>query len=710
MPRESRHDILFEPVQIGPKLLRNRFFQVPHCTGFGTDKPGMQAHFRAVKAEGGWAGVCTEICSVHPETDRAPQPLARLWDDDDVRNLALMCEQVHAFGSLAGVELFHAGPHVDGTLSREAPGGPSQLPSDAYPLTYPRAMSKAEIREVQGFYAAAARRASSAGFDIVYVYGAHGYLPLQFLSPFYNQRLDEYGGPLVNRARFWLETLEQVRDAAGGDCAIAARLAVSACGPAGVELDEALEFVELADILVDLWDVNVSSIAEGWNDMTPSRLFAEGSQLESAARVREATAKPIVGVGRFTTPDRMAEIVRSGILDLIGAARPSIADPFLPSKIEQGRYDEIRECIGCNVCLARALATGQIACTQNATAGEEYRRGWHPERFDRARNADRDVLVVGAGAAGMECAVVLGKRGFRRVHLVDAAPDLGGYAALVARLPGLAEWARIVSWRRLQLEKLANVEIRTDVGLDSGEVLEYGADIVVLATGARWAADGLNHVTHSAIPGAPASHVLTLEDVLAAPEPPEGHCLVYDCEGYFVGVGIAELLAAAGARVRLVTPLPVVAPYLDRTLEGQPVRERLAQLGCELESDTELVSIGGASCILRRYGRSREVPASTVVLATARRSSDVLHRELSTDPAALERSGIAALYAIGDCVSPRLLADCIFDGHRLAREIDSPNPARPLPFIRERHVHGTAAGAHPKSAPAFSHVGGGGGS
>jgi dimethylamine/trimethylamine dehydrogenase len=702
MGREARHDILFEPVRIGPKVLRNRFFQVPHCTGFGTDKPGMQARFRAVKAEGGWAGVCTEICSVHPETDRAPQPLGRLWDDDDTRNLALMCEEVHAYGSLAGVELFHAGPHVDGTFSREPPGGPSQLPSDAFPLTYPRAMSTAEIREVQGFYVAAARRARTAGFDIVYVYGAHGYLPLQFLSPFYNQRRDEYGGPLVNRARFWLETLEQVRDAVGGDCAIAARLAVSARGPAGIDLEEALEFVKLADPLVDLWDVNVSSIAEGWNDMTPSRLFPEGSQLESAGRVREATAKPIVGVGRFTSPDRMAEIVRSGALDLIGAARPSIADPFLPSKIEEGRYDDIRECIGCNVCLSRTLATGHIACTQNATAGEEHRRGWHPERFERAGNPDRDVLVVGAGAAGMECAVVLGKRGFRRVHLVDAAPELGGYAALVARLPGLGEWARVATWRKLQLAKLANVEILTGVELDARGVREYGADIVVLATGARWAADGLNHVTHAPIPGAPAGHVLTPEDVLAAPAPPQGECLVYDCEGYFVGVGIAELLAAAGARVRLVTPLLVVAPYLDRTLEGQLVRERLAALGCELEPDTELLSIGVGSCVLSRYGHAREVAAGTVVLATARRSTDALERELRSDPAALERGGIEAVYAIGDCVAPRLIADCVFDGHRLAREIDSPNPARPLPFVRERHVHTTAAGALAEEAAAVS--------
>src|SRR6185436_13947169 len=156
----------------------------------------------------------------------------------------------------------------------------------------------------------------------------------------------------------------------------------------------------------------------------------------------------------------------------------------------------------------------------------------------------------------------------------------------------------------------------------------------------------------AAIPGAPAPHVLTPEDVLAASEPPQGECLVYDCEGYFVGVGIAELLAAAGARVRLVTPLLVVAPYLDRTLEGQPVREHLASLGCELEPDTELVSIRENSCTLRRYGQSREVPASTVILATARRSNDALHRELRRDPAALERAGIEAVYAIGDCVAP----------------------------------------------------------
>jgi dimethylamine/trimethylamine dehydrogenase len=681
VPRDPRYDVLFEPVRIGPKVLRNRFYQPPHCTGFGTDKPGAQARFRAVKAEGGWAAVCTELCSIHPESDRAPRPVARLWDDDDARNLSLMCDEAHEHGALAGVELWHGGPSSEGSGSREIPGAPTQIPSDHNQLSYPRELDRDGVRELEQLYAAAASRARDAGFDIVYVYGAHSFLPLQFLSSYYNKRTDAYGGSLENRARFWLETLAVVREAVGDDCAVAARLSVDAMGPNGIEIEEALEFVRLADPLVDLWDVTIGSMADHAADIAPSRYQDEGWQLPWTGRVREATAKPIVGVGRLTSPERMLEIIRSGVWDLIGAVRPSISDPFLPKKIEEGRLDEIRECIGCNICLARALDNHQIACTQNATAGEEFRRGWHPERVEPAANADRDVLVVGAGAAGMECAVVLGKRGLRRVHLVDAAPAIGGYVALVSTLPGLGPWARVVDWRRAELAKLANVDVITGVTLDASAARDYGASIVVLATGAHWAANGLNHLTHAPILGAEWAHVLTPERVLAGEDPPGERVLVYDCEGYFMGVGMAELLAAAGRPVRYVTPLPVVGPFLDHTDEGGVVRQRLADLEVETAVGTELVSIGAGECLLRRLRREHTVTADSVVLVTARLSDDTLFRQLRSEPGKIE-----AVYAIGDCVAPRLIADCVFDGHRLAREIDSPNPGRPLPYLRERRL------------------------
>jgi dimethylamine/trimethylamine dehydrogenase len=690
MPRDPRHDVLFEPVQIGPKTLRNRFYQVPHCTGFGSEKPGSQARFRGMKAEGGWAAVCTEEALVSPDSDFWPVVSQRIWDEDDARNLALMADEAHRHGSLAGVELTHGGGHGNTRESRWPAIAPSQLASDYYSSVVPKAMEREDIERVRGDWVRAAKLVRDAGLDIIYVYGGHSYLPLQFLSHFYNKRTDEYGGSLENRARFWLETLEAVREAVGDDCAVAVRLCVEALGPAGVELEEGLGFVRLADQLVDLWDVNVGSIIEWSKDSGASRFFPEGYQLQWTGRVREATAKPIVGVGRLTNPDRMAEIIRSGAWDLIGAARPSIADPFLPKKIEEGLYGEVRECIGCNICVMKAEEGNHIGCTQNATAGEEYRRGWHPERFEPAENRNRDVLVVGSGPAGMECAIVLGKRGFRRVHLVEAEAEIGGITRWVPRLPGLGEWGRLLNWRSVQLANLGNVEMITGARLSAQDVREYGAEIVIVATGSRWAGDGLNFVTHEPIPGADASlaYVLTPEQVmLEGKTPPGERVLVFDADGYFMAAGLAEKLVAEGHSVELVTPHERIAPICDETLEGPLLRRHLYEIGVHGRTGTTLTGMEpGHVTAVDEFGEAVELDADAVVLVTQRRSDDALYRELKAGAETLADEGIEALYRIGDCVAPRIIAESIFDGHRLAREIDAENPAVPLPYTRERLV------------------------
>jgi dimethylamine/trimethylamine dehydrogenase len=687
---DPNHEILFEPVRIGPKTLRNRFYQVPHCSGFGTEKPWTQAAHRGVKAEGGWAAVCTEYAPISPDSDEAPLVAARFWDQDDMRALRLMTDTAHEHGALAGIELHHSGAHAPNRQTRWPSIAPSQLASDLEPDIVPKAMELADIRRVQDDWAAAATRARDCGFDIVYVYGAHSYLPMQFLSSFYNKRSDGYGGSLEHRARFWLETLARVKEAVGEDCAVVTRIAVDALGVAGIHIDEALEFVGLADELVDLWDVNVGSIADWSKDSGTSRYFDEGYQFEWTGRIREATSKPIVGVGRMTDPDLMASTIRFGRFDLIGAARPSIADPFLPQKIAEGRTDEIRECTGSNVCIMKVDGHGHLGCIQNPTAGEEHRRGWHPERFDRAANADRAVLVVGAGPAGMECAITLGKRGFEAVHLAEAESEIGGRMRWVRRLPTLGDWGRIVDWRRIQLDKLPNVAVVTGSRLSADAVQDYGAQIVIVATGSHWSGDGMQAYTHKPIAGADASlpHVLTPEQVaLDGKRPPGRRVAVYDAEGYFVAPGIAELLANEGFEVHLVTSLETVSPISDLTLEGPMLRQHLHERGVVVHRGVILNSVENA--VVKgenEFGETFSLDADGIVLVTQQVSDESLYLELVDDPAALSAAGIEAVYRIGDCVSPGMISEAIFDGHRLAREIDGPDPSRPLPFDRERRI------------------------
>jgi dimethylamine/trimethylamine dehydrogenase len=699
MARDPKYDILFEPIQVGPKTLPNRFFQVAHCNGAGSDRPGFQAYFRAMKAEGGWGAVTTEYCSIAPESDDTHRVSARLWDDGDVRNLSLMCDMIHEQGSLAAVEIWHGGANACGMESRVPARGASQIAS---PFAFMRAckqMDKQDIREVQQHYVNACKRARDAGFDILTIYYAHTEALLhQFLLPFFNRRTDEYGGSFENRVRFGREVLELVREAVGDDCAIGVRFGVDTLdlpvglGDRGIRQDgEGLQFIEYMDHLVDMWDINVGNAVEWGEDAAPSRTHPENHERPNVYKVKQHTSKPVLNVGRFTNPDTMVEVIRTGQADIIGAARPSIADPFLPRKIEEGRFDDIRECIGCNVCISRWEVGGPpLVCTQNATSAEEYRRGWHPEKFTPAANADNDVLVVGAGPAGMECAIVLAKRGLRRVHLVDAAEELGGHMRWVPKLPGLGEWARVVNYRRIQLDKLKNVEVITGTRLDAQGVLEYGAEIVVVATGSRWATDGLQGITNEPIPGADASrpHVATPDQIMTEGKAVGKRVVVYDCETYFMGVGMAEKLVREGHDVTYVTPFEAIAPYTHYTLEFPRLNRTLRQLGVKIVLEHVLTGVeaGKAKLAEAWLEEESEIECDTVVLVTQRLSDDALYQQLNADPDALAGAGISGLYQIGDCILPSLIAEAVFSGHRLAREIDSPNPAVALPYIRERRL------------------------
>jgi len=681
MTRNPRYDLLFEPIRIGPVTAPNRFYQVPHASGMTNALPRVRAAFRETKAEGGWGVVCTGACSTHPSSDDSPLPFARLWDNDDIRSHALMIEAVHRHGALAGVELWHGGGSTMNRTSRIAPLSPSGIGWMPTHVGFmgnlrSRAMDKDDIRDLLRWQAEGARKAQSAGFDIVYVYAGMGYLPYEFLIPEYNRREDEYGGSIENRCRIVRELVEVTKEAVGDSCAVALRISLEELRrrPGRHAESEAHEAVTVLSDYPDLWDVKMDSSP---TDCGASRFTPEGSHEPVIDFVKRVTDKPVVGVGRFTSPDTMLAQIRRGVLDLIGAARPSIADPFLPRKIAEGREDEIRECIGCNICISSWHDGVPVRCTQNPAAGEEWRRGWHPERI-QAKGSDDRVLIVGGGPAGLECAQALGKRGYS-VTLADAGTEWGGRLRFETRLPGLSAWRRVVDYRLGQLHRLPNVELFLESRLTAEDVLEQGCERVVIATGSRWETDLYSPME---VPSGRLDRqgVFTPSDLAegASPEPP---ILVFDFDNYYLGGAVAEHLAKMAGAVIYATPAGHASAWTIMSNELPLVHQALAQRGVKVRTLCTLTAFDGETAALADLftGAVDRLACRSVVMVGLRRPEDRLYHDLLARRPDWPDAGLRSVTRIGDALAPGAIVHAVHSGHLYARELDglsSPVPYR----------------------------------
>ncbi|MBK8439946.1 MAG: FAD-dependent oxidoreductase [Rhodobacter sp.] len=671
--RDPRFDPLFQPLKIGPVTAPNRFWQVPHCSGMGNLYPATLAAMRGVKAEGGWGVVNSEYCSIHPTSDDTTAPYASLWDEGDVANMAAMADAVHAHGALAGVELWHGGQRSGNVLSRAAPLAPESLLAENVPWQSQR-MDRDDIRALRDWHRAAALRARAAGFDVVYVYAAHTYLLSQFLDPALNPRGDDYGGSFANRARLVRELLEDTRAAVGDRMAVALRIEV--IGEDGAGQEERAEFLHQIAPLVDVFDVTIPDYG---TEMGPSRFVKEAALEGHIAHVRAATARPVVSVGRFTSPETMLGQLKRGVLDFIGAARPSIADPFLPAKIRDGRMDDIRECIGCNICYAHDGLGAPIRCTQNPTMGEEWRQGWHPEHVPAITGRSDPVLVVGGGPSGLEAALTLGRRGVQ-VVLAEAG-EPGGRVTREARLPGLAEWARVRDWRLHQIGKLPNVTLYPGSRMTAGDVRETAIRHVLVATGSLWRADGRGR----SLPGGAASfsdhRTLTPDQVLEGTRPALGPVVIFDDEGYHIAAGLADLLASEGREVTYVTPAGTVAEWASYTVEQSRLQARLIERGVTILAGQTVTALypGTARLACAYTGRETDIPCAGFIPVTSREPQDALW--LALKDVAKDR-GLTSLHRIGDARAPGLIAHAVHDGHAAARAHLSP----PTDIRRERVI------------------------
>ena len=680
--RDPRYDVLFEPVKIGPVTAKNRFYQVPHCNGGGYRDPSAAAEMRRVKSEGGWGVIFTEQVEIHHSSEITPFIELRIWDEDDMPGLAKMADAIHSNGALSGIELAYSGANGPNLYTREVPMGPMHSPILTFTSdpVQARAMDKQDIRNLRHWHKLACKRAKRAGYDILCLYGAHGFGIIQhFLSRRTNQRTDEYGGSLQNRARLLNELLSDARDEAGDTCAVAVRLSLEELGEQGFSNAELRDLVGLHADLPDIWD-----FAHGtWEACSgTSRFKPEAAQEDLIRGIKLLTSRPVVGVGRFTSPDLMVRQIKQGILDFIGAARPSIADPFLPNKIDEGRIEDIRECIGCNMCVTGDMTQSLSRCTQNSSFMEEWRKGWHPERIKPAAS-ERKILVVGAGPTGLSAAHKLGLRGYE-VALAEAGTELGGRVSRECKLPGLAAWGRVRDYRQGQIQKMPNVNVYRDSLLAASDVLEMGFTDVAIATGATWRRDGVARFHTLPIGIAAAMPVFTPDDLMEGKNP-NGHVVIYDDDHYYMGGVLAELLVARGAHVTYVTPSTKVSEWSTNTLEQVQIQRRILDLGVEVVVSHAVTAVGvGRVTIACAYtGREKDISCDAALLVTARLPNDTLYTELSAKRAEWADFGIGSVKVVGDAQAPAAIAWATYAGHRYAEEFDSPDIGDSLPFRRE---------------------------
>jgi 2,4-dienoyl-CoA reductase-like NADH-dependent reductase (Old Yellow Enzyme family) len=646
---------LFEPLRIGSVTLRNRIVSSGHDTVMAED--GLVSDqliaYQAARAAGGVGLIVVQVAGVH-ESARYTSHVLMATEDDCIPGYRALAEAVHGHGAAIVGQIFHDGRELmesmDGTLPVAL--APSAVPNERFHVM-PRAMPIALIEEIRDGYASAARRLRDAGLDGVEIVASHGYLPAQFLNPRVNLRTDDYGGSPTNRLRFLRETISAIRAAVGRDPVVGLRISIDEITPEGLTPDEVLPALEAldADGLIDYVSVvaGTSATLAGSDHIVPPMTVPNAYTAPLAARAKSVVGIPVIVAGRINQPQEAERVIELGQADACVMTRALICDPLLPMKAADGRAEEIRACVGCNqACIGHFHAGYPISCIQYPESGRERDYG------RRVRTAvPRDVMVVGGGPGGLKAAAVAAERG-HRVTLIEAGRRVGGQVLLAERLPQRAEFGGVVTNLAGEAAR-AGVEIVTGMVVDAEFIRRTAPDVVIVATGAR--------PRRPPIERSDGALVLDAWEVLRGADLPDGRLVVADLRCDWIGLGLAEAIAARGRRVTLG-----VDGYMPGQRIQQDVRDAMTaavtRAGVEVIPLVRLFGYDGSAVFFQHVLTGEAVIVEDVaglVLAQGHDPVDGLLVELAA-PGSFD----GEVHGIGDCLAPRTVEEAVLEGLRVA--------------------------------------------